>query len=126
MNSSPWSLESIASGNSAFDSKRIIYRSNKPLSEANLEFFCTGTEISGYFSSPGRRFGTGASASARLSIGSECLEEELPLHEGRMRVKLPEEWTFKTVDALKNGQEVGIMVGSIEQIIQPDQLLKQL
>ncbi len=64
--------------------------------------------------------GTRATVPARLSLGSESLEEDLPLHEGKMRVRLPESWTLKTIEWLKKGEEVAIKVGSIEQTIQPE------
>lgn len=59
---------------------------------------------------------------AKLVIGSESLEEEIFLHEGKMRARLPESWTLKAIEALKEGKEVVILVGTQEQTIQPDRV----
>lgn len=111
--SSPWVLAAPAS-----DSKRLFHRT--PSSIATLEFYCKGDQISAYFSTLGRRFGGGSTAPASLRIGGESLAGEVFLHEGRMRARLPDEWTLKAIEALKEGREVAIVVGSIEETIQPE------
>lgn len=114
--SSPWVLNTLE--NPASDSKRLFYRTSS--SVATLEFTRSGSQVSSYFSTLGRRFGNGEKAAARLRLGTEILEEEVSLHEGRMRVRLPDEWTRKAIEALKEGQEVAILIGSVEETIQPE------
>ncbi len=122
--SSPWHFDSIATGEPSFDSSRLVYQTRDSLLEANLEFFYREGKVSAYVTSPARRFERQAGAAttkARLTVGSEALEEELPLHAGQMRVKLPDTWAQKAIDALKDGREIAIMVGVIDQTIQPEE-----
>lgn len=117
--SSPWILNTLETP--ASDSKRLFYRT--PSSVATLEFTRSGSQISSYFSTLGRRLGRGSAAAARLRLGTEVLEEEVSLHEGRMRTRLPDDWTLKAIEALKEGREVAILVGSVEETIHPERFV---
>ncbi len=119
--SSPWEFDSIAVGNSSYDSNRLVYHAKDNLSEANIEFFYTDGNLSAYVASPSRRLSQGPTTPAKLTVGTETWQEELDLHEGKMRARLPDAWAVKALDALKDGQEIAIMVGTIDQTIEPEQ-----
>lgn len=122
-NQTLWHLDSLASSN-GFDSQRLVYKTRNTLNEVNFELISSNGALTGYMTSPGRRLGAGKKVPARLCIGQEFFEEEITLHEGNMRARLPENWVSKTTEALKEGQKVSIIIGSIEQTIQPAQFAK--
>lgn len=50
-----------------------------------------------------------------LKIGREFVNTLVPVYEGGMRVRLPEESTKKIIHALQDGVEVGILVDGFEE-----------
>ncbi len=118
---SNWQLTSITTGQKDFDSTRLSYSTEDRLAGMNLDFFCANGLVTAYLSTSGRRFSMENDAKALIHFKSETVEIPLTIHEGRMRVRLPDELTAKTTAALQDGEAVTIMIGSTAQTFQPDQ-----
>lgn len=116
-----WQLTSIPTGQKDFDSTRLSYLSADSLEGMNLEFFYTNGIITSYLSTLGRRISMDQGAKALVQFKSETIEIPLDLHEGLMRVRLPDELTAKAILALQEGETVTIIVGSTMQTFQPEQ-----
>jgi hypothetical protein len=142
---SNWQLTSIPTGQKDFDSARLCYLTPERIGGMNLEFFKTNESVTAYLSTLGRRFKdrSGITRSpleklarkkqpdeqspiienttkAIVQFKTETLEIPLIVHEGLMRVRLPDEITAKITSALQDGEAVTIMIGSTTQTFQPD------
>lgn len=91
----------------------------------NLEFFCVNGIITAYLSTSGRRIDTEESATALVQFKSGTIEIPLSIHEGRMRVRLPDELTAKAALALQEGEAVTVTIGSNMQTFQPEEFSAQ-
>ena len=118
---SNWQLSAIPTGQKEFDSARLSYSTADHLAGMNLEFFCVNGIVAAYLSTSGRRISAEDMAKAVIEFKSETIEIPLALHEGRMRVRLPDELARKTALALQEGEPVTIMFGSNMQTFQPEQ-----
>lgn len=115
---SPWQLDSLASGNKEFNTKKLEFKTTHRLDGINVEFLRVGEHLIGYLSTSGRQF---QSNHALFEVGSEKIELELEVREGRMRAKLPQNLTLKMIEALQAGESVVMMVGGLEQHLSPEQ-----
>lgn len=119
--SSNWQLTSISMGDKGFDSARLRYSTEDHLGGMNLEFFCTDGALTGYLSTPSRRFSSKSNANAFIRMQNETIEIPLALHEGCMRLRIPDDVTTKVALALQEEQPITIVVGSLEQTFQAEQ-----
>ena len=110
-----WRLASIEAKDPRFDSSRLVYYPKDPISGLSLELIYTKEGTSAYLVSPIRRFKQGDRA--HIQFSEKSIDIELALHEGRMKARLPEEIADLCVLALKEGQDIDIIVGSLEQKI---------
>ena len=122
---SNWQLSSIPTGQKEFDSARLCYSKADCLAGMNLEFFCVNGIITAYLSTSGRRIDTEESATALVQFKSGTIEIPLSIHEGRMRVRLPDELTAKAALALQEGEAVTVTIGSNMQTFQPEEFSAQ-
>jgi len=118
---SNWELSSIPTGQQDFDSARLSYLSTDRLAGMNLDFFCSNGNITAYLSTSGRPISAEESVKVLVRFQSETFEIPISLHEGKMKVRLPDELTAKTALALQDGEPVTIMIGSTMQTFQPEQ-----
>jgi hypothetical protein len=124
---SPWKLDSIAAGDATFSSARLIYQDPAHDAPFRLEFLRLGTAVNLFLSqthfpiaSPDSSY-----ASVQIQIGEEPpFNEEIPLHEGRMRLHFPEETTLRVTRALADGKKVAILVDGFEETIEPERFSK--
>jgi hypothetical protein len=130
VNTSPWRLDAIATGNQAFDSARLVYRDPASSSPIRLEYLRIGTAVELFLNlnqftidpSPDDR----SSAQVRLTIGDESpFEEKVPLLEGNMRLRFSEETASRITRALQEGKKVAILVDGFEEIFQPEWFSKR-
>ncbi len=113
----PWELSSIPAGEKAFDSARLCYAPEDPLSGMSLELYYSNGNVVGYLSSSSRRF---TQKTAEIRFGSETITVSLDIHEGQMRAHLPDQCTVRAIRALQEGQSVSIMIGSQAQVFRPE------
>lgn len=114
---SHWQFDSLSTGQAAFDSSRIQYIPDDPMTGLGLELtFTSEGEIIGYLTSPQQPLAPTMS----IRCGSETSQLKLSLHEGNMRTRLPDYWTETIIQTLAKGQEVDMIVGSIKQTIRPE------
>lgn len=117
----PWQLDTVGSDLPAFSSRKLIYQSPDPLSGTNLELVYFQGEIFGYLTSHSRRLSSANTVSAALCIDTQRYDATLDLHQGNMRVRLPETWTMKAVEALQEGQKISITLDDTTQTVDPTQ-----
>lgn len=106
----PWLVDAIATGNAAFDSSRYQFASHSPLS---LEITQFGDAMSAILSLKNFRIKEEKTLVA-FAIGEEKIERELDVHEGKMRIKVPEEILDEMIRGLESGKEVQIVVDGFE------------
>lgn len=115
---SSWVLSSLASGDLAFDFTRARFISLTAHPILSFEIV-KGSEQSEAFISLNRfRFQTDPIL-VELTIGEETFSEEVPVHEGAMRLKLPPESTNRIIQALQEGREVAILVDDFVEKLTP-------
>ncbi len=119
-----WKLDTIATGNGAFDSTRLTYF-NPISSPLQFEMICMETGIESFLNLTKYKFLPGKNGiKAQLQINGEITEEMIPVLEGKMRVRLSNMLTQSLIEALKKGQEVSIFIDGFEQHLMPDPFLK--
>lgn len=115
-----WRLESINSGDAAFNAARLLYQDSSPL---RLELIRSGEEISSFLSLTQFWFQPPI-VKARFLLGETALEESLPVLEGSMRLRMPPKLTEQLIAALREGKKVSILVDGFEETLFPDQFSK--
>jgi hypothetical protein len=123
-----WQLDSIVTGERAFDSKRLIC-SDPILSPLQFEVVATEAGTIGFLSLAKYRLTSASHLEAQFSIDGDKWTEELPILEGRMRLKLPTNLTCRLIEALQSGKKVDILLDGFEQRLDPErfaELYKQL
>lgn len=114
--SSSWVVNSITSGDLAFDFTRARFLSHTAHSILSFEIV-KGKEPAESFISLNRfRFQTDP-VLVEMTIGDETFSEEIHVHEGAMRLKLSSLSTNRIIQALQEGKEVVILVdGFLEKL----------
>lgn len=118
-----WQLDSIATGEKAFDSARLVY--SDPL-HSPLRFEVVGLEtgvesfisLSKHKLSPSRDHPN--AVEAQFTIDGEKFVEVIPILEGRMRLRLPPELTGRLIEALQEGEKIDILLDGFEQTLEPE------
>lgn len=123
-NSNPWTIDRIAAGDPSFDSSRIRFASSQPHSPLFFEVLKMGDRIEAFFSLTRFRF-TPLKGSHEinilLTIEDRTYEALAPVHEGQMRLKIPQEMTQIMIQALQDGKKVAILVDGFEEWLDPQQ-----
>lgn len=122
---SHWQLDAIAAGDSAYDSARL--RSLNPNADSPLTFelLKMGNQIEAFLSlthfqlTPDKE--TPSLTTVSFFIENENFTEQVPLLEGRMRIRLSLETTERVTQALQEGKKVSILLGSFEKTLDPEQ-----
>jgi hypothetical protein len=112
-----WRRDFISTGTSAFDSVRLVHED--PFSPLRFEIIRFEGEVVAYLSLMRYKFSLLGTASVTFEIGGEKSERDLPVLEGRMRIRVPAELTKKVIHALQEGEEVVIMVDGFEALLKP-------
>ncbi len=113
----PWITDSLVTGTPSFS--RIRYVSPQPHPPLAFEMVKIGEEIGAFISL--NRFRLASSTKISFTIADQLFEEEIPVHEGGMRLRLSEATTQQLIQALQDGQKIGILVDDFEEILDPDQ-----
>ncbi len=124
---SAWHLDTIATGDPAFDSSRLHYSTNS--SHLKLEMLRIGQEISAFVFLKQHRFTPSAldpaSVDIALLINGETIRELAPSREGRMRLRLSKPLTERLINALQEGKQVDIVLDGFQEKISPDSFAKR-
>lgn len=116
--SSSWVVNSITSGDLAFDFTRARFLSQTAHPILTFEIV-RGKEESEAFISLNRFRFQKDPVLVELTIGDETFSEEIHVHEGLMRLKLPSELTNRLIQALQMGKEVAILVDGFTEKLTP-------
>lgn len=121
---SPWLLDGISAGDSAFNSSRLSY--TDPGAPLHFELVRLGNEVEAYLTLARGRLSPSASeepsvpsVTALLEIEGEKVEAPLSLREGAMRVRLPHPLAAQITEALQDGKKVGILLDDFAISLEP-------
>lgn len=112
----PWIVDSIEAGDSSFDSSRLRYSSSR-LPSLTFEMFRIGDQIESFLNL--NRAVSADLAKVVITIGSQSIEAELPIHEGHMRMRLPTETAQLIIQSLQAGTKVVIDLDGVEETLEP-------
>ncbi len=115
-----WSTDGIAAGDRAFDSKRIRYHSAQAHPPLQFEMVKMGSQIDAFVSLTHFRF-TDDQVKIQFTTPSLTFEDQLLVHEGRMKAHLSPEATQKLIQALQAGEKVAILLDGFEETLDPAQ-----
>ena len=125
----PWHLDSIATGDKAFDSKRLIYQDPASQSRLRVEFIRVGADVdlflslSQYTLTPSSLDPPSILVEFKIE-GEPPFQEMIALHEGKMRLRVPSPIKDRIASALQGGKKVGILVDDFEETLSPEQFAK--
>lgn len=81
----------------------------------------TADQIAAFINLNRFRFTEKGEIKISLTINNEIYEELTPVHEGAMRVRMGAEMTKRLIQALQEGNEVGILIDGFEETLNPNQ-----
>lgn len=116
-----WMTDFIAAGDPAFDSSRLRYCSSQAHPPLNFEIVRVGDQIEAFLSLNRFRFSKNPVAKISLMMGGEIFETEAPIHEGRMKLRLPDATTQRIIEALQRREKVVIILDDFEETLDPEQ-----
>lgn len=115
-----WRLDTIATGDPAFDSTRLSYHTPSNL---RIELLRIGQDVSTFLSLRQHRFAPSPLDPSRIDvtlvIDGQNFHDLAPSREGRMRLKLSKEMTEHLTRALQEGREVDIVLDGFQETISP-------
>jgi hypothetical protein len=120
MKTSPWRVEDISAGDHSFNISRLRFTSMKEQPSLLFEILKTGSETHAFINLIRFRFSEEI-AKVTLKIEEQTFEENLPVLEGRMRLRLPKESTELITKALQAGKKVDILLDGFEETLDPEQ-----
>lgn len=121
-----WHLDSIATGDTSFDSSRLFYQDPASHSRLRLEFIRVAGEIDLFLSLSQYSLTPSPSDPSSILVqfsieGEPPFQESIALHEGKMRLRIPPQIRDRIASALQEGKKVGILVDDFEETLNPDQ-----
>jgi hypothetical protein len=116
-----WTLDTIATGNQAFDSSRLKFASTQAHPPVAFEMIKMGDQVEAFISLTRFRFTSPEQVKVLFTIGQETFEEALAVNEGAMRVRLLPETTGRVIQALQEGHKVAILIDGFEETLDPEQ-----
>jgi len=122
-----WRLDAISAGDAAFDSTRLRFSNPDSDSPVTFEMIKVGDQIESFLNLNQFRWGSeknGTSVKGTFVIGEERFDEDLPLREGRMRLRLSSEMTERVILALQDGKKVSILIDGFEETLDPQQFAR--
>jgi hypothetical protein len=116
-----WAVDTIAAGDSSFDSSRLRYIPQQPQAPLAFEMMKVGDQIDAYLSLNRFRFKSADKIKVVFTIADQSFEDQIPVHEGRMRLRLAPQTTEKLIKALQEGHKIVILLDDFEEILDPAQ-----
>ena len=101
-----WRYDALGAANEQFDCARLVYADPKSASPLRFEMSRIGYEIGAYLNLVQYRLSGDSTILVTLKYGDEIYKEEVPLLEGKMRLRLSSEMTSRLVLALQEGKKV--------------------
>ena len=114
----PWIVDTLPGDPDSFGSSRLRYLSAEAHCPLTFELLKIGDQVEAFVSSVRFRF-RGSLAKVILTIDGQSFEDEIPIHEGRMRLRLPPRATQRVIEALQGGKKIGIVVDDFEETLDP-------
>lgn len=120
---SPWKFDLLDAGLAEYNCAKLTYSDEKNSSPLRFEMTRIGYEMASYIYIIQYKLGDGASIKVGLQDEDELYEEETPLLEGRMRLRLSKTMTDKLVTALQEGRRVKLVLDGFEQTLESENFL---
>lgn len=116
-----WTVDTIAAGDRTFDSSRLRYIPPQSHAPLTFEMMKIGDQVDAYLSLNRFRFKSSEEIKVIFTIAGTSFEDQIPVHEGRMRLRLAPETTERLIKALQEGQKIAILLDDFEEILDPAQ-----
>jgi hypothetical protein len=116
-----WTLNTIATGDPAFDCSRLIYASPQAYPPMAFELTKMGDQVEGFIHLTRFRFTSQPQVKVLFTIEEESFENWVPVNEGAMRIRLLPETTQRLIQALQEGHKVAILIDGFEETLDPAQ-----
>ncbi len=116
-----WTLNTIATGDPAFDCSRLIYASKQAYPPMAFELVKMGDQVEGFIHLTRFRFTSQPQVKVLFTIAEESFENWVPVNEGAMRIRLIPETTQRLIQALQEGDKVAILIDGFEETLDPTQ-----
>lgn len=81
-----------------------------------IELMQVNGDIETFVSLSKFQFSSKGQVKVSLSVGEDEFEEDVPVNEGRMRLRLSSEMTGKLIQGLQDGEKVVMIVDGFEEI----------
>ncbi|MGB7978031.1 MAG: hypothetical protein WCF19_02595 [Chlamydiales bacterium] len=116
-----WQIDSIQTGNGAFDSSRLQYASTQAHCPMLFEMIKIGSRVEAFISLTHLRFTSDAQMKIVFTIDDQPLEDVVPVNEGAMRIRLLPQTTERIIQSLQEGKKIVILVDGFKETLDPDQ-----
>lgn len=116
-----WTLNTIATGDIAFDCSRLTHASAQAHPPIAFEMIKMGDQIEAFINLTRFRFTTQTQVKVLFTISGETFEDWVPVNEGAMRIRLLPETTQRLIQALQEGHKVVILIDGFEETLDPVQ-----
>ena len=124
-----WEEETIHAYQSAYNSRRLVYRPENQFQGMVLEFFYADHHLSAYLSLPFAylpRPKNGSEVILKVSYGDQVESLIIHRHKGGQKFQIPEKALDRLVKIFENEREVTLSLSRISQVIQTHNFEKHL
>ena len=118
-----WRLDAIEAGDKAFNYTKLIYIDPKS-APLNFEIICQDTLVEAFLYLTKHKLTPPQehpqSIDVEFTIDDQRFCESVPLLEGRMRLRLPQELAERLILALQEGKKIDILLDGFQQRLNPE------
>lgn len=115
-----WKMDGIVATDPSVASTRLRYVSLTQDTPLSFELLRSGDLFDSYLNLHQFTWRPSQVVSVVFQMGDQEMTEELPLLQGKMRLKISPELTEKIILTLQQGQKVGILADGFEMTLEPD------
>lgn len=116
-----WVVDSISADDPTFDFSRIRYVSKQAHAPFLFEIHKVSDRLESFLSLNRFRLKESREIKVTFCFNGQEIFVQIPVHEGGMRLRLPEEITNVLIEALQDGHKIGILLDDFEETLDPSQ-----
>lgn len=115
-----WKYDTLAKESDSIGSARLLYSDPKSSSSIRFEMTRIGYQTTAYLNLIQHRLSQDSKVAVSLYYENEIYEEEVPVLEGKMRLRLSQEMTERLIQALREGKQVKITADGFQETLQSE------
>lgn len=112
---SHWTLDQVGGA----ELSRLRYHSQQAHPTLAFELVKFGSDVEAFLSLTRFRLKEADRVNILFTIDQETFSEEIAVHEGKMRLKIPPETSARLIQALQDGHKIGILLDDFEETLDP-------